>query len=86
MNTLLQAPASRTQHPPISTASLVVRRVGLVDRLALHLGVALITWSRRPAREHVSRERLANRHEQRLARVARELATERGYRILNPLR
>ena len=25
-----------------------VRRVGLLDRLALHVGVALVAWSRRP--------------------------------------
>jgi hypothetical protein len=33
-----------------------VRRVGLLDRAALHLGVALIRWGRRPARP-VRRER-----------------------------
>ncbi|PRY68384.1 hypothetical protein B0I08_10486 [Glaciihabitans tibetensis] len=27
-----------------------VRRVGLLDRAALHLGVALIRWGRRPTR------------------------------------
>lgn len=45
MNAVLTAP-SRVQHPP----SAPVRRVGLVDRLALRVGLALIMWNRRPAR------------------------------------
>jgi hypothetical protein len=48
--------------------------------MALHLGVALITWSRRP-RDYEGRERRANRVEQQLARVAREREAERTYRL-----
>jgi hypothetical protein len=54
--------------------------VSFVDRIALHLGVALITWSRRP-RDYESRERRANRIEQQLARAAREREAERSYRL-----
>ncbi len=43
MNAVLTAP-SRVQHAP------PVRRVGLADRLALRVGLALIMWNRRPAR------------------------------------
>lgn len=39
-----------------------VRRVGLVDRAALHLGVALIKWGRRPGTTP-ARERRVNRVE-----------------------
>ena len=43
----------RHDHPPqTATAEQThpVRRVGLLDRTALHLGVALIKWGRRPVR------------------------------------
>lgn len=59
MNTMLttdsrQAPSVQTVHQ-----RQPVRRVGLVDRAALHLGVALITWGRRPGSAPQS-ERRAN--------------------------
>ena len=41
----------RQEHPPqptVTPESHQVRRVGPVDRAALHLGVALIKWGRRP--------------------------------------
>ena len=50
MNAVLTAP-SRVQHPP----SAPVRRVGLVDRLALRIGLALIVWGRRPVRARAER-------------------------------
>ncbi|MBX3091975.1 MAG: hypothetical protein KF801_05630 [Cryobacterium sp.] len=53
-----------------------VRRVGLVDRAALHVGVALVAWGRRPVTVE-SRERRANRVELHLAALGRELAAER---------
>ena len=46
MNAVLTAPSRATQHPP----SAPVRRVGVIDRLALRIGLALIMWNRRPAR------------------------------------
>ena len=50
-----------------------VRRVGLADRAALHLGVALIKWGRRPAVSSAPQlERRANRLERALAAQARE--------------
>jgi hypothetical protein len=53
-----------------------VRSVSLVDRIALHIGVALITWGRRPGLVE-SRERRADRIEQYFARVAREQDAQR---------
>ncbi|MGV8857623.1 hypothetical protein [Rhodoglobus sp.] len=55
MNTTLAAPKDRPNHPPEPSNNAQSRptsahRVGLIDRIALHLGVALITWSRRPHR------------------------------------
>jgi hypothetical protein len=49
-----------------------VRRVGLADRAALHLGVALIKWGRRPVSSAPQLERRANRLERALAAQARE--------------
>ena len=76
---------ARTVHPPSTVEAVVVRRVALVDRAALHLGVALIKWGRRPL-EVASRERRAHRSEQYLARLARERATERMLRQHAPQR
>lgn len=45
MNTLTSTPVDTSNHPPSHTP---VRRVSLPDRVALHVGLALITWSRRP--------------------------------------
>ena len=47
-----------------------VRRVGLADRAALHVGVALIKWGRRPAVAPL--ERRANRLERAVASMARD--------------
>jgi hypothetical protein len=81
VNNTLSTTQTRTGHPPQPVAQPQPKRhVSLVDRLALHLGVALITWSRRP-RDYESRERRANRIEQQLARAAREREAERTYRL-----
>lgn len=74
------------EHPPqqvVSTHRTVVRRVGLIDRLALHLGVALITWGRRPLTIE-PHERRANRLEQHLARRERERSAERMHYLSAP--
>ena len=86
MNTTLSTATGRQDHPP-DTAQVPrqVRRVGLLDRLALHVGVALVAWSRRP-RTVESRERRANRIEHELARLARERAAERELRLTLPMR
>ncbi len=84
MNTVMTIERDRHQHPPQSVESQhrrEARRVGLVDRVALHVGVALVKWGRRPLAVE-SRERRANRVEQRLAMLERELAAER-MRLLN---
>lgn len=65
MNTTL---ATETRHEP----SVPVRRVGLVDRAALHLGVALIKWGRRPGTP--AHERRADRVELALLQRDRQHA------------
>ena len=67
--------------PPHHTEPRLVRRVSLVDRSALHLGLALIRWGRRPL-ELESRERRANHAEQHFARLEREWQAER-WQLLN---
>ena len=67
MNATLTTAPGRHDHPPQPTPEYRPRRVGTLDRLALHLGVALIKWGRRP-----QAERRATRRELYLARVASE--------------
>ena len=74
----------RFVHTETHEAPAVVRSVHLLDRIALHVGIALIKWGRRRAAE--SRERLAQRHEQRIARLARERHDERRLRLEIPPR
>jgi hypothetical protein len=84
MNTVLTTERGRHQHPPEPAEAQYryeVRRVGLADRVALHLGVALVKWGRRPLTVE-TRERRANRVEHLLARLAREQEAER-MRYLN---
>lgn len=85
MNTVTTSERRDTSHPPAPVAHRPARRVGLADRLALRLGVALVTWSRRPLTLE-SRERRASRVEQQLARLAREQSAERSLRLTTPPR
>lgn len=85
MSSTLTTVRGRHDHPPIQTLSHPVRRVGTLDRLALHLGVALIKWGRRPQLVE-SRERRANRYEQQLARLERERHYERTATLMLPPR
>jgi len=82
MNTTLSTAPRRREHPPhLAIVSQPVRRVGLLDRLALHIGIALIAWGRRPYAVD-TRERRANRIEQELARLERECAAEKALRLM----
>ena len=87
MNTTLTTAPGRHSHPPQPSNALPhqVRRVALADRIALHLGIALIKWGRRPLSVE-SRERRATRVEHQLARLERERAAERRLRLITPLR
>jgi hypothetical protein len=86
MKSLVSTAPGRQDHPPQPNPPLLAtRRVSAVDRLALHLGVALIKWGRRPLSME-SRERRASRIEQSLARAARESETERRWILTAPLR
>lgn len=71
-STTLSRPTHPPQHDQQSTPQ--VRRVGLVDRAALHLGVALITWGRRPQRVSARSERRVNRAELALLHRERQQA------------
>lgn len=85
MNTTLTH-TTRHEHPPHEEAvqhALQPRRLSFVDRAALHLGMALIRWGRRPGRELARHERLANSfelgllHRERQA-LRRQLELERA--------
>lgn len=70
----------RHDHPPQPVqidSPRIVRRVGVVDRAALHLGVALIKWGRRRSIAVEPRELQARLVEQEIARQERERAAER---------
>ena len=77
MNSTTTADRRVTVHPPDTAATPRRRRVGLVDRLALRLGVALITWSRRSYKAPPTREELTLLREQQRELEARERALER---------
>jgi len=62
-----------------------VRRVSLLDRAALHLGLALIRWGRRPL-ERESREVMALRYEQHRSRLERERKAQLWQSLHLPLR
>jgi hypothetical protein len=74
MNSTLTPHKGRHHHPPEppgesenENTPKVVRQLGIIDRVALHLGVALITWSRRPRTKHF-RASAETRAHQQLAR------------------
>ena len=75
-------PQSANEAQPVRARQLhPLRRVSLVDRAALHLGLALIRWGRRPL-ELESREWRASHAEQHLARLERERQALR-WQLLN---
>ncbi len=71
MNTTLTTDSRLAPTAQIEQLSQPVRRVGLVDRAALHLGVALIKWGRRPG-SVAQHERRANLLERALLSRERE--------------
>jgi hypothetical protein len=52
MRTHLVTAPGRHEHPPqpVEPSIQQVRRVGPLDRAALHLGLALVKWGRRPTK------------------------------------
>jgi hypothetical protein len=86
MNTTLSTARGRVDHPPqpVERSQRFVRRVGLLDRLALHIGVALITWGRRPS-VAPTRAPGANRFEQPLPRVELDRSWDRAARLTPPV-
>lgn len=88
MNATMTTLESRQAHPPqqvVHVEPTPVRRVNTIDRIALHLGFALIRWGRRPHRLE-SRERRATVREQLIAREARERAVQRSMLLTLPPR
>ena len=93
MNTVLSTTPGRHDHPPQppqptnesrsvpARPSHPVRRMSIVDRAALYLGLALIRWGRRSL-ELESRQRRSVRFEQHTARLERERKAQR-WQILN---
>ncbi|AYF98463.1 hypothetical protein [Protaetiibacter intestinalis] len=87
MNTTVTRTVRQTTPPHDQLPVLrPTRRAGLLDRAALHLGVALIRWGRRPGRELARYERLANAHElallqRELERTRRQSERERSYAL-----
>jgi len=56
------APIQRRDHPPQPDRAPEphpLRRVGVLDRAAMHLGLALIHWGRRPVKPRRERHVLA---------------------------
>ncbi len=77
MNTVLSTRVDeQSRHHPPSwlSQSTAPPRVGLADRVALHLGLALVTWSRRPRRvvEHTARHARQSARRLAEARAVRE--------------
>jgi len=80
MNTTLTPTTRQTTTQTTSETVDILRperRVGLIDRAALHLGMALIRWGRRPGRELARHERRANQLEMAVLYREQELARER---------
>ncbi|MGV3733440.1 MAG: hypothetical protein ACO1N6_08580 [Microcella sp.] len=81
MSTITTRADRTAQHPP-SPASIPARprptahRVGLIDRIALRIGVALVVWSRR-ARVLDGRAHRARRVQQSMAVEQREQQWQR---------
>lgn len=64
----------RSSRSSTTSSNVPARRVTLVDRVALHLGIALVQWSRRSS--------VAVHHDRRAARVRQELDREQRERLL----
>jgi hypothetical protein len=90
MNTVLSTLVDEQNHahPPARTGSTAVHRVGLADRVALHLGLALVTWSRRPraVASVPGSDRLRARRQAALAQAAREGEWQRAIYLGQPRR
>jgi hypothetical protein len=83
MNVTLARTTGLHEHPP--PVSYQPRTVGVFDRVALHVGIALIKWGRRP-RPTASREQLELRYRAQVERQERERAAERRMLLMRPLR
>jgi hypothetical protein len=83
VSTTLSTSVDTTTHPPheldTKSTSAARHRVRFTHRVALHLGLALITWSRRPSTATPSHAHVA-------LRDAREQQAERLLRLNTPVR
>jgi len=88
MHTQLETTVGHHPHPPHTEEpehqdeSHQLRRVGTLDRAALHLGLALVRWGRRPIKGERS-ERLAFNREVHEARreMERARAAHQAYNL-----
>jgi hypothetical protein len=89
MNSMTAHPSHPQQERPArarsTSTNVPARRVSLVDRVALHLGIALVQWSRRSS-VAVHHERRATRVRQELDREQRERLRQRQLLMLLPPR
>ncbi len=90
MNTITTRAVTTVQHPPSpasipSRSGVDRRRVRLIDRVALRVGVALVAWSRRP-RLLDGRTEVAHRVRLEQSRAERESRWHRQARLLLPPR
>ena len=83
MNVTLTSTTGLHEHPP--SVRYQPRTVGVFDRVALHVGIALIKWGRRP-RRIMSREQSSREYRTRVEQAERERAAERRLRLNGPLR
>lgn len=91
MNTALSTPVDEQnyKHPPSPFEHRSsVRNISLLDRVALHLGLALITWSRRPrtVAPEPTEDDLWLRNERARERAAREALWLRALYLSQPRR
>jgi hypothetical protein len=88
VNTVLSTHVDHQHHHPPSSQDHVthVRRVSLADRVALHVGLALVTWSRRPRAVSERPGRDESKRAGSIERAKREWQAERALRLTLPPR
>jgi hypothetical protein len=87
-NNAVSTLSGRHEYPPqpvYARETRPARRLSTLDRAALHLGLALIKWGRRPL-EVDSRERRTDRARRHFALLERERAAERWIGLNVPRR
>ena len=71
---------------PAAQPAIATRKVTPLDRIALRIGLALIVWSRRRARQIHDREQHSLKHTQHQARETRAEEARRQAHLTFPIR